>query len=135
MRHRSMRGVVGLVGVATILLAVGLLSGCAGYAGQPGGLRVSEVGGLNLTASQVRTDPRVDQGAYYAYSRSVWAELQGNLEEAVRWEREALRYDPTSLHLQTNLAWLLLKAGDFRGAIQGGKRSSPAPRTPSRPIS
>src|SRR5574337_789178 len=121
MRYRMTRPMVGLAGTGGVVLAVSILSGCAGFTGRPGNGRLSEAGRVSLTASPMRTDARVDQRAYYAYSRSVWAELQGNLEEAIRWEREALRYDPGSLNLRTHLAWLLLRKGDFRGAIQEGE--------------
>jgi len=72
-------------------------------------------------SSPVRVDTRADRRSYYAYSRSVWAEIQGDLEAAVQWSREALRFDPSSRVVRNHLASVLLKKGDFRAAIHEGE--------------
>jgi len=90
-------------------LAAGLLPGCADVIAEQGGVSMDPRG----ASSPVRVDTRADRRAYYAYSRSVWAEIQGDLEAAVQWSREALRFDPTSRVVRNHLASVLLKKGDF----------------------
>src|SRR3990172_1544580 len=104
-----------------IVVAGGLLGGCAQGLLPRGEGRLSEAGHATLAPSVVRNDPRVDQRAYYAYSMSVWAELQGDPDAAVRWGQQALKADPTSVNLRIHLASLYLKKGDFHAALQEGE--------------
>ncbi len=71
MRHRSLPGGVAMTGVMSVALVIGLLSGCAGITDQAGAVGLSDAGPPGHAAGPVRTDPRIDQRAYYAYSRSV----------------------------------------------------------------
>jgi len=104
-----------------IVVAGGLLGGCAQGLVPRGEGRLSEAGQSTLVPSAVRNDPRVDQRAYYAYSMSVWAELQGDPDAAVRWGQQALKADPTSVNLRIHLASLYLKKGDFHAALLEGE--------------
>ena len=100
-------------------LTVGLLPGCTEVVAQQAGGNPTESEGTKPSPTR-RVSERTDWRAYYAYSRGVWAEIQGDLDAAVMWSREALRYDPTSLTLRLNVTSALLKKGDFRGAIREG---------------
>ncbi|MBP2673097.1 MAG: hypothetical protein H6Q85_3163, partial [candidate division NC10 bacterium] len=97
--------------------AAGLLPGCADVIAEQGRVSADPRG----ASAPVRGDTRADRRAYYAYTRSVWAEIQGDLEAAVQWGREALRFDPSSRMVRNHLASVLLKKGDFRAAIHEGE--------------
>ena len=108
----------------TAALVTGMLPGCAEVvAQQAAGEGLAGVAGTKPPAPAGRTNARTDWRAYYAYSRSIWAEIQGDLDAAMMWSREGLRFDPTSLALRSNLTSTLLKKGDFRGAIQEGEEA------------
>ena len=86
-------------------LAAGLLPGCAEVIAEQGGASAEPRG----IAAPVRADTRADRRAYYAYTRSVWAEIQGDLDAAVQWGREAVRFDSSSRVVRNHLASVLLK--------------------------
>ena len=74
--------------------------------------------------SRAAADPRrarINQEAYYRFTRSMLAERGGDLEGAIRWLRDALRYDPSALTLRTELAVLYLKKNDFAGTIRAAE--------------
>jgi len=56
---------------------------------------------------------RVDEGL------SAWR--RGDLEGAIRWLRDALRYDPNALTLRTELVALYVKKDDFAGAVRAAE--------------
>ncbi|MFN3477637.1 MAG: tetratricopeptide repeat protein, partial [Candidatus Methylomirabilales bacterium] len=110
-----MRRIAGFV-IALALLALSCAKSPPGLALRQGNW---EAGEKELPAT---SEPKIDQWAYYAYSLSVLAELKGDLEAAIRFQKEALSYDPRSLYLLTTLATLHLKAGQLREALKAGER-------------
>jgi len=61
--------------------------------------------------------------AYYRFMRSLLAEQKGDHQGAIKWQKDALQFDPRSVAMQTHLASLYVKRGDFRNAINAGENA------------
>src|SRR5512143_4100450 len=62
--------------------------------------------------------PEPPAGAYYEYLLGYEAELSGDWDEALKHYNEALRLDPSSYYLKTQMSYIYLRTGRVQDAIK-----------------